>query len=215
MDRRRIGIVIPALNESATIARVVKGASEWGTCIVVDDGSTDRTAALAASAGAIVVSHGINRGYDSALDSGFQRACEAGCEIIITLDADGQHNPDLLQRFIARMDEGAALVLGVRNRKQRLAETVFAWYTRARYGIDDPLCGMKAYRADLYAALGHFDSCKSVGTELMLFAARRHVRTAVVPFEVRDRVGQARFGSIIVGNWRILRALALAILQAR
>jgi glycosyltransferase involved in cell wall biosynthesis len=215
MDRRRVGIVIPALNESATIANVVEGAQRWGTCIVVDDGSSDRTAELATAAGALVVSHAINLGYDAALNSGFHKACEAGCDVIVTVDADGQHDPDLLQRFIAKIEQGAALVLGVRSRKQRLAETVFSWYTRARYGIEDPLCGMKAYRADLYQALGHFDAYGSIGTELMLFAAQRRMPTATVPFVVRDRIGQPRFGRVLLGNWRIMRALALSIWRSR
>lgn len=207
--------MIPALNESATIASVVEGAQRWGTCIVVDDGSTDRTAEMAAAAGALVVSHAVNRGYDAALNSGFCKACEVGCDVIVTVDADGQHDPNLLQRFIARIEDGAVLVLGIRNRKQRLAESVFSWYTRVRFGIEDPLCGMKAYRADLYQALGHFDSYGSIGTELMLFAAQRQVPTATVAFVVRDRIGQPRFGRVLLGNWRIIRALAFSIWRSR
>ena len=70
MDRLRIALVVPALNEAATIAAVVKGALRYGTCIVVDDGSTDDTADRARQAGAVVVSHTANLGYDAALNSG-------------------------------------------------------------------------------------------------------------------------------------------------
>lgn len=203
--------MIPALNEAATITAVVRAASPHGTCVVVDDGSTDGTAALARGAGALVVVHPANRGYDGALDSGFRAAAQAGCEIIITLDADGQHDPSLLLRFIEAIDGGAAVALGVRDRRARLAEHAFAWYTRQRWGIADPLCGLKAYRADVYRALGHFDSYSSIGTELMLFAARNGHAIVQVPFHVREREGAPRFGRRLGANLRIFRALALSL----
>ena len=70
MDRSRIGIVIPAFNESATIAKIVEAVTKYGVPIVVDDGSTDNTGILASKAGASLVSHRCNHGYDTALDSG-------------------------------------------------------------------------------------------------------------------------------------------------
>ena len=74
MERPRVGIVIPALNEGRTIAAVVGQAVQFGKPVVVDDGSTDETARLAADAGADVVRLETNRGYDRALDAGFARA---------------------------------------------------------------------------------------------------------------------------------------------
>lgn len=207
MDRSRVAIVIPALNESATIAGVVEVALRYGVPIVVDDGSTDDTGNLAHLAGGVVVSHERNRGYDAALSSGFEKASEIGSDLIITLDADGQHDPSLIQKFIDRINAGADVVLGVRSARQRLAEHVFAWYTRIRYGINDPLCGMKAYRMNIYRALGHFDSYKSIGTELMLFAAKNNYRLDEVPFEVRERLGTSRFGRILSGNYMIFQAM--------
>ena len=173
MDRSRIGIVIPAFNESATIAAVVVLAKNYGMPIVVDDGSSDATAELAICNGAVVVAHKRNYGYDGALNSGFIKAVEIGCEVIVTVDADGQHDPSLLQLFIDRIEAGADVVVGVRSRKQRLAEHMFAMYTNLRFRIKDPLCGMKAYRATVFGALGHFDSYNSIGTELSMYAAKK------------------------------------------
>ena len=211
MDRLRIALVIPALNEAATIAEVVKGALRYGTCVVVDDGSGDSTADIARQAGAIVVSHQINQGYDAALNSGCKAAMAAACDAIVTLDADGQHNPMLLQQFIDGLNNGADMVLGVRNKRPRLAEHVFAVYAKWRFGIDDPLCGMKAYRMGLYQALGHFDKQGSIGTELMLFAVRHGYKIASVHFDVEERSGQPRFGRKLTANLKIFRALYLAL----
>lgn len=215
MDRSRIAIVIPALNESTTIVVVVETAGRYGVPIVVDDGSTDNTAALAKLAGAVVVSHENNWGYDAALNSGFKKAAEMGSDVIITVDADGQHDPSLIQKFIDAIDAGADVVVGVRSRRQRLAEHVFAWYTRSRYGINDPLCGMKAYQKNVYCALGYFDSYGSIGTELMLFAAKNRYRLGKVPFVVRERLGSSRFGRIFSGNYKIIRAMLLSFWRVR
>ncbi len=207
MERPRVGIVIPALNEGRTIAAVVGQAVQFGKPVVVDDGSTDETARLAADAGADVVRLETNRGYDRALDAGFARAAELGCEYIITMDADGQHNPTLLSEFVRLLDAGADVVVGVRDRRQRFAERVFALYGKLRFGIDDPLCGMKAYRVGVYRSLGHFDSYGSIGTELALFAARQRLKVRQTAVKTRDRVDAPRFGRAMLANWRILRAL--------
>jgi len=211
MDRSRVSIVIPALNESATIADIVEAARIYGVLIVVNDGSMDNTAELAIQAGAVVVSHEKNRGYDAALNTGFKKAAEMGSEIIITVDADGQHDPSLIQKFIDAIDAGVDVIVGIRSYRQRFAEHLFAWYTQFRFGIKDPLCGMKAYRTTVYEQLGHFDSYGSIGTELMIFAAMNNYRVNQIPFDVRERSGQSRFGQMLLGNYKILRAMMHSI----
>lgn len=207
MDRSRLGIVIPAFNESQTITAVVTSALKYGVPIVVDDGSSDDTAVLAASAGGTVVKHSINLGYDRALNSGFVKADESGCEYVVTMDADGQHNPDILEEYTKLLDEGADVVIGTRDRRQRVAEHVFAWVANVKWGILDPLCGMKAYRISTYRALGHFDSYDSVGTELAVFAAKSGLSISQLPIKTRDRVDAPRFGNRFTSNKRIMRAL--------
>jgi glycosyltransferase involved in cell wall biosynthesis len=209
MDRSRIGIVVPALNEERSIGAVVELCRRYGTPIVVDDGSTDRTALVAREAGATVVSHPANLGYDAALDSGFRQAADMGSELVVTIDADGQHNPELIGRFLALLEGEADVVIGARNQRPRLAEHCFAALTRLLYGIRDPLCGLKGYRISVYRALGHFDSYGSVGTELALFAARKGYRIAQVPVVVRDRADAPRFGRTLQANWKIFRAMFL------
>ena len=210
MDKYRVGIVIPALNESATIAAIVDAVGKYGVPIVVDDGSTDNTGELAVHSGAIVVAHEENLGYDAALNSGFDKAAEIGTAIIITIDADGQHDPSLLQKFIDAIDTGVDVVVGIRSHRQRFAEHLFAWYTGLRFGLNDPLCGMKAYRTNVYRALGHFDSYGSIGTELLLFAVKKGYQVGQIEFDVRERKGQSRFGQLVEGNYKIIRAMMLS-----
>ncbi|HTN31739.1 MAG TPA: glycosyltransferase family 2 protein [Pseudomonas sp.] len=214
MVRSGIALIIPAYNEAATIYAVVKSASRYGQPIVIDDCSTDATAELAERAGAVVVRHASNRGYDGALNTGFAEADRREFESIITLDADGQHDPELLSRFIDGLDQGADLVLGVRDRFPRCAERIFALYTRRRYGVHDPLCGMKAYRRSVYQRLGHFDSYKSIGTELALFGVKNNFSFCEIAFVVRDRQDSPRFGRLLSANLRILRAMMRDLFRA-
>ena len=215
MDRSRVGIVIPALNEENSIGNVVSQCCEVGIPIVVDDGSSDRTSEVSRNAGAQVVSHDVNRGYDAALNSGFVRAANLGCELVVTIDADGQHDPEMLSRFIALLDSGVDVVIGVRNKRQRLAEHCFAFLTSALYGVSDPLCGLKGYRISVYRALGHFDSFNSIGTELALFAARSGYRIEQIPINVGERDGSPRFGRRFYANYKIFRAMLLSLYKVR
>jgi len=111
-----IGAVIPAHDEAPRIGAVVRAASGHVPVLVVDDGSTDGTDALARAAGAVVLRQEPNQGKGAALRAGFRRALDEGWPAAITLDADGQHDPDEIPRFTERWAEGTAeLVVGQRD----------------------------------------------------------------------------------------------------
>lgn len=189
----------------------MEAVSIYGVPIVVDDGANDVKAGLANQAGGVVISHQGNRGYDEALSSGFKKALEIGYEIIITVDGDGQHAPVPLQVFIDQIDAGADIDVGVRSKRQRLADDLFAVYTMLRFGIKDPLCGMKACRTTVYAVLGLFDWYMSIGTELMLFASLIGYRFSQVRFDVRERRDESIFGRVLDVNYKICRAMLLSL----
>lgn len=207
MERSRVGIVVPALNEESTIAAVVERISQYGQAIVVDDGSTDSTAELARNAGADVVTHKVNQGYDGALNTGFARAAALGCTYIITIDADGQHNPTQLTQMIALLEEGNDLVLGIRDRFPRIGEIIFARCANLLWGVADPMCGMKGYAIALYINAGRFDRYKLIGSELAVRSIVAGCRTARMNITVRDRRDAPRFGRLLSANYRILRAM--------
>ena len=215
MGRPDVAIIIPALNEEATVGAVVSAVRKYGQVIVVNDGSHDATSSRACEAGATVVDHLGNRGYDAALNTGFRKARELGCRYIVTMDADGQHHPEIVQRYVEAMEKSADVVLGIRNRKQRISEHIFAALTSALYGVKDPLCGMKGYRAEVYDRLGHFDSYGSIGTELALYVVKIGHKFVQMPVPTWERRGTTRFGSILKGNYRIFRAMALSFLKIK
>ncbi len=110
-------ILIPAYNEAPQIAEVigsVRAVVGETPILVVDDGSTDDTAARAEEAGARVVKHGVNRGYGAALLTGYREALRGGASRVVQLDADGQHAAESIGAIVEALDMGADLVLGSR-----------------------------------------------------------------------------------------------------
>lgn len=100
-------IVIPAYNEEATVAQVVRDAVRVADAVVVvDDGSRDATSAQASEAGAIVVRHAVNRGLGGALGTGIAAAVKLGASAIVTMDADGQHRAVDAARVFERIGKG-------------------------------------------------------------------------------------------------------------
>jgi glycosyltransferase involved in cell wall biosynthesis len=112
-------ILIPAFNEAQRVAPVIAGALPHGPVLVVDDGSADETVAVAEAAGAAVLRQPENQGKGAALRAGFRQALDAGCAAIITLDADGQHDPAEIPAFLAAWRETQAdLIIGERSFRQ-------------------------------------------------------------------------------------------------
>ncbi len=211
----RIAAVIPAFNEERSIDAVVRQVSHRALAIVVDDGSTDNTAVLAQAAGATVVSHPVNLGYDAALATGLQTAIDLGCTFAVTMDADGQHDPNLLEHFSKVLEGGANLVVGHRERTQRWSETLFCWLGRAVWRLNDPLCGMKGYRLSVLKNIKPLNTYPSVGTEVSLRLIEFGVRATQVKIKTRKREGISRFGGGFKANIRICKALWIGLVRRR
>jgi glycosyltransferase involved in cell wall biosynthesis len=215
MDKFQVAIVIPAFNEEDTISNVVQSVKKYGVVIVVNDASTDNTKKLATKAGAVVVNHNRNKGYDSALNSGFDKADQLNLDAVITFDADGQHSSNALPVYIGLLEEGIAVVLGVRPKTQRFSEYIFKIYTKNKYNWQDPLCGYKGYSMKLYRDRTCFDIHKSIGTELALYGIRSGYSYRQVDLDISQRFDKPRFSSVFGANIKILRALFLMIVGKR
>ncbi|NQT48185.1 MAG: glycosyltransferase family 2 protein [Chloroflexi bacterium] len=146
-----LSIIIPAYNEATRVGSVVRSALEYASeVIVVDDGSTDETAAVARAAGARVIRQD-NAGYIAAVKRGFR---EARGEIMMTMDADGEHRAEDIPRLMAPILEGQAdLVLGRRPRIARPSERFLNWLTSFRAKVNDSGTGFRALNRDLAVRL--------------------------------------------------------------
>lgn len=202
-----LAIIIPAFNEAQSIQGVIEAGLKKGIPIVIDDGSSDETAQLAKIYGAHVVSHKINKGYEAAIHTGICEAIKIGCKFAITMDADGQHDPAILDTYIKAFDDGADLIVGQRDCTQRWSEAVFSIIGQYYWGLKDPLCGMKGYRLTSLPLGKNMNTYKSVGTEIAIRMAKSQVNTFQPAILTRKRLGKSRFGGGFRANWLILKAL--------
>ena len=156
----RVLVIIPAFNAAPTVGAVIRACREvLDEVLVVDDGSVDRTAAEALEAGAQVISHSANRGKGAALKTGFGYAMQRGYDAVITLDADGQHLPREIPKFlIARAETEADLIIGGRAHlfhqmlpRRRMANRFSAWSIArcSKTNVTDSQSGFRLYSSDL------------------------------------------------------------------
>jgi hypothetical protein len=115
-DKWKVVACLPAFNEEGTISKVLVRAQRYvDEVVVVDDGSEDDTALIAERLGARVIRHGRNLGYGGAVRSCFKAARQLEANVMVTLDADGQHNPDDIPRLVEPIKQGKAdVVIGSR-----------------------------------------------------------------------------------------------------
>jgi len=227
-------VVIPALNESGSIGGVVKTVPDH-ICdldvdvIVVNDGSTDATAAEAAEAGAMVATLGRNTGQGNAFKVGYRLALERRATYITTADADGQFDPTELPRLVKLLIDGEAdLVTGSRRLGQaHTTDSVRAWgvvvfgrvisiLTGVR--ITDPANGLRAMRAAVAASLD-LQQPQYQSSELLIRTIANGYRVKEVPVTMYKRAGGQtkkggnllygyRFSRVVFGTWWATRAQA-------
>lgn len=185
----KVAIVIPAYNEQETVGDVVRRAREYSDLvIVVDDGSADGTAEAASSAGAIVLKHDRNRGKWAALRTGIEEALRRGADIVVTMDADGQHMPEEIPSLVFTL-ERADVAVGSRSRSgmpliRKLSNTITTGLLRVMFGVKvaDSQCGFRAYRRQAAEVLLSVQSDGFEGeTESLVRLARAGMKLADAP----------------------------------
>lgn len=189
------GILIPALNCASTIAAAVRGAlAQVPLVLVVDDGSTDETAARAAAAGATVVSHDTNCGKGAALATGLTWMGERGVRRVVTMDGDGQHLSGEIPVLLAAAEESpAALIVGARQVDTQSVAPIKLFGNRfanrwveiaCGTAIPDTQSGFRVYPLPQATALGVRARRFGYETEVLIRAVRAGIAIRSVPVKV-------------------------------
>ena len=155
--------IIPCLNEEATIGSIVlKTKRQVDEVLVIDDGSIDETAKIAKEAGAKVITHNSNHGKSQGIKTGFNYALDQGFSYAITLDGDGQHNPDEIPTLLSHVMNGDDISIGIRSgngtempKWRRIGKRVLDYATSFGNGghIVDSQCGFRAFNQKAMSTL--------------------------------------------------------------
>lgn len=210
----KVAIIIPALNEETALHHLLmelpQDIAQW--VIVVDNGSTDATAAVAQRAGAIVTSEPI-RGYGRACLKGFQTACSIGAEIVIFMDGDGSDDPADLSMMLKPISDGCAdFVIGSRVSERaergavppqaRLGNWLVSRVISLLYGVHlHDIGSFRAVRCSLLEALRMREMTYGWPVEMLVKAARARYRIVELPIHYRHRShGRSKVAGTITGS---------------
>ena len=195
-----LSIILPAKNEALAIGTTVAGICERfpdAEVIVVNDGSTDNTLEVAQAAGARVVSHPYSKGNGAAIKTGARAATG---EVLVFMDADGQHDPADIPRLLERLEQGHDMVVGARQKGSQasvgrgVANTFYNWLATYMTGhkIEDLTSGMRAVRADKFREFLYLlpNGFSYPTTSTMAFF-RAGYSVSYVPIHAAQRIGKS------------------------
>jgi glycosyltransferase involved in cell wall biosynthesis len=192
-DRSRIAAVIPAYQEEKHVGEIAQRTrAQLENVLVVDDGSTDATAERARSSGVDVVIHPQNRGKGESIKTGLRYWLERGSEYVVLLDADGQHLPEEISRFVDRAasESNATIFIGSRMSDTSAMPLVRRIVNRYMSGeisrvcgqqIPDTQCGFRMLHRDIIPDVLSGASRFEYETEMLIIASRKGHRVASVP----------------------------------
>lgn len=213
-------VVLPCLNESESLLGVLKRLPQGYRAIVVDNGSTDDTAAVARAAGALVV-HEPRRGYGAAVHAGLLAAT---AEYVCVLDADGSLAPEVLPILVAAVaQDRAELAVG---RRIPVGRGAWPWHARLgnvliaallrRRGVPvHDIAPVRAVRRDRMIALGVTDRAFGYPLELLLKAGSEGWRLYEIDVEYRPRTGgRSKVSGSVRGTMRAVRDMSAALVAS-
>jgi glycosyltransferase involved in cell wall biosynthesis len=216
-------ICIPAYNVSGKIGEIVSRARPYASEVIVcDDGSRDDTARKAQAAGATVIRHKVNKGYGSAIKTLFQTAKEKNADVMVTLDADGQHHPEQIPKIVEPiLNEGFDIVIGSRfittHDKQKVPsyrsfgiKTLTLLTKVASYrNITDAQSGFRAYSKAALSQIELFEDGMAVSTEILLRASAQNLSIKEIPTTITyDTEGTSTMNPLSHGA-TVLRSIIL------
>jgi len=190
-EKPKIIVGMPAYNEERYIGSVVLQARRFASeVVVVDDGSSDRTAEVARLAGATVVQHRKNSGYGATVQSVLAEAKKRNPEVLVLLDADGQHNPEEIASLVDAIANGADVAIGSRKIKsenipayRKLGQNIISYFTRvlSRSKISDTESGFRAFSRKAMNVLEPKEQGMAISAETISEAMSKGLKIAEVP----------------------------------
>ncbi len=230
----RVAAIVPAYNEARSLPRVAealrsrRSVGDTLDVCVVDDGSSDDTARVAASFGWTVLRLPMNLGIGGAVQAGYLWAAESGHDAAVQIDGDGQHDPSYLDALLAPIRSGAAdVVVGSRFLRdggfrstaiRRVGIAYLSWFLRLRCGarVTDPTSGFRAANRHAVELFARYYPSDYPEPEAIALAHRAGLRLAEVPVRMHDRAdGESSITAARTLYYLVKVSLALVLLPPR
>jgi glycosyltransferase involved in cell wall biosynthesis len=218
----RVWIVVPAYNEERVIGRVLDELKRegWKRIIVVDDGSTDATSKIAKRKGARILRHEKNLGLGAALRTGIEEAKKLGADVVVTFDADGQHDPKCIKALLRALKD-ADLVIGQRifinpPLHKRIGNFILNLITRLFGGfLTDSQSGIRALNRRALERINIQSYRYEVSSEIVIQARQNKLKLREIPVKCRFTPYSKSRGTTIASGIRIFINLLKLKFQAR
>ena len=207
--------VVPAYNESRFISKVILSVQNYvDKVIVIDDGSTDDTLEIARKCGVIVYRNEKNVGKWFSLKRGFSKALEMKADIVVTIDGDGQHNPQEIPKFLKSLSNGADVAIGIRKYRgkmpiiRKISNYITTKMINSLFSlkISDSQCGYRAYRRRALKDLEISSKGYEGETESIIRLGKSSLIIDEVPIETLYGIEKSKM-STIRDTWRFLKTI--------
>lgn len=198
MKNKNLLIVLPAFNEEKTIFHIVKKVKKYGFVLVVNDCSSDKTKNKAILAGAKVISHKKNFGYETSINTGINFFLKKKFQNLIIIDADGQHPVRYIPIFNQVLNKNYDVVCGVRSQILRNSEKIFIFLSKKILHLNDPLCGLKGYKRNFLRKYYFKKKKNYISTEYLIFAKKNNYKVYEMKVKNKLRKDNSRFGNSIL-----------------
>jgi glycosyltransferase involved in cell wall biosynthesis len=223
LSKKKIIITLPAYNEENYVANVVLGARRFADdVVVIDDGSDDNTAEVARAVGASILSHGIRRGYGECIKSCFNLMKQRNADVLVTIDADGQHVPDEIPRLLIPIINGEAeVVIGSRflgektnipsYRKFGINLITFLCNFCSQVKYTDAQSGFRAYSKEVLEKVNIKGKGMGASVEVLINLREKGFRIKEVPISCSYHSGGSTLNPLVHGIGVVVTVLRIRI----
>ena len=209
--KKKIGIVIPALNEENTIKRTYIGASRFGKVCVVNDDSTDKTKEILKKNKFTHISNTTNLGYEKTVLNGINFFIKK-VDYIVTIDADLQFRFSDISKLIKKIEkEKLDILVGSRIKKNRISEIILSKVFYNKFNILDPISGLKVYKTKSFKNLFKKISNKLFLVDAITIGLSKKLRIKNKDVKLFERKGYPRIGSSLKANIKIIKIILYVI----
>ena len=207
MQKYQVIILIPCFNEEKTIINICKKAQNFGTVLVVNDNSTDKTKNLLQEKKINFISNKKNLGYEMSLIKGFNYIFKnfKKAKYILTIDADGELPAKNIPKILKKINKNFDLLIGNRSKLNRFSETILDFVFKIKFGLNDPVSGFKLYKIKSLKKIIKLLSDKMFLVDVPIIFYKLGRSMSNIDIITKKRLDKPRVGNSISSNLKILK----------